>query len=173
MITRYLIYIILFITLGKEITCQDIHFSQFNLAPLNLNPAMTGSFNGDYRFVGNLRNQWSSVTVPYKTFAFSVEKNKVYKSPISVGIQINQDNAGDSRFNTFQANFSGSYKYELKDSSHYIVGGTQIGITNRQTEGIPGDYRISVGPMSAGGCWCTMGCCCCCCCLVVVAPPWG
>ena len=77
MITRYLIFI-LFITLSNGITCQDIHFSQFNLAPLNLNPAMTGSFNGDYRFVGNLRNQWSSVTVPYKTFAFSVEKNKVY-----------------------------------------------------------------------------------------------
>ena len=52
---------------------QDIHFSQFNNSPLNLNPAQTGLFNGDWRFVGNLRNQWSSVPVPYRTFSLSTD----------------------------------------------------------------------------------------------------
>jgi len=32
---------------------QDIHLSQFNASPQNLNPAQTGLFDGDWRFVGN------------------------------------------------------------------------------------------------------------------------
>ena len=54
MTTRLLTYIILCFCLINELNSQDIHFSQFNLAPLNLNPAMTGSFNGDYRIAGKL-----------------------------------------------------------------------------------------------------------------------
>lgn len=56
---------------------QDIHFSQFGNSPLNLSPGLTGVFGGDLRFVGNYRNQWQSVPVPYTTFSGSVE-NKVY-----------------------------------------------------------------------------------------------
>ena len=102
MIIRFLTYIILTIGLNSIYHSQDIHFSQFNLSPLNLNPAMTGAFQGDYRFAGNHRNQWSSVTVPYTTYAFSAEKNNCLTPPLSLGFQINQDRAGDSRFNTFQ-----------------------------------------------------------------------
>ena len=47
---------------------QDIHFSQFYFSPLNLNPAATGIFDGDYRIAGNHRQQWRSVTTPYTTF---------------------------------------------------------------------------------------------------------
>ena len=131
---RYLILIILTYTLTIKIKCQDIHFSQFNLAPLNLNPAMTGSFNGDYRIAGNHRNQWSSVTIPYRTFGLSLEKNKVLVEPFSAGLQINQDRAGDSRFSTFQVNLSGSYLFKFKDTSHFLTTGVQIGITNRNLD---------------------------------------
>jgi len=58
-------------------TAQDIHFSQFGNSPLNLSPGLAGVFGGDLRFVGNYRNQWQSVPVPYTTFSGSVE-NKVY-----------------------------------------------------------------------------------------------
>lgn len=56
---------------------QDIHFSQFGNAPLNLNPGLNGVFGGDVRFVGNYRNQWRGVPVPYSTFSGSIE-NKIY-----------------------------------------------------------------------------------------------
>ena len=79
MIFRFLTYIILTFSLINYFHSQDIHFSQFNLSPLNLNPSLTGSYNGDYRFTGSHRNQWSSVTTPYATFAFSFEKNKLLK----------------------------------------------------------------------------------------------
>lgn len=117
-----------------NISAQDIHFSQFNLSPLNLNPALTGSFDGDYRFIGNHRNQWSSVSTPYSTFALSVEKNKFLNNKLSLGLQINQDKAGDSKFSTFQVNFSGAYKTSIIDSSNIISSGFQLGFTNRHID---------------------------------------
>ena len=38
---------------------QDIHFSQFYMSPLTLNPALTGVMNCNTRIVGNYRNQWA------------------------------------------------------------------------------------------------------------------
>lgn len=44
---------------------QDIHFSQYYYSPLTMNPSLTGSMDGTYRFGGIYRNQWSSITSPY------------------------------------------------------------------------------------------------------------
>ena len=51
---------------------QDVHFSQFNETPQLVNPALTASIH-DMRFAMNYRSQWSSVTVPYRTFGASAE----------------------------------------------------------------------------------------------------
>ena len=40
---------------------QDIHFSQFGLSPLTLNPALTGAYEGTFRIGGIYRNQWSGI----------------------------------------------------------------------------------------------------------------
>ena len=68
MIKQYFIFIFgLFLAVTSF--GQDIHFSQADLSPLNLNPALTGMFNSDYRIHANERTQWRSVTTPYKTFS--------------------------------------------------------------------------------------------------------
>ena len=136
MIIRFLTYIIL--TIGLNLIChsQDIHFSQLNLSPRNLNPAMTGAFKGDYRFAGNHRNQWSSVTVPYTTYALSAEKNHCLILPLSLGFQINQDRAGDSRFNTFQINTSAAYELKIDSIQKFKIG-TQIGYTKKNLDYTP------------------------------------
>ena len=133
MISRLLTYIILTLSLTNICYSQDIHFSQFKLSPLNLNPSLTGVFDGDYRFTATHRNQWSSVTNPYSTFAFSFEKNKLLKKPISIGCQINQDRAGDSKLNTFQFNPSFSYQIQI-DSNQIISSGLQLGFTKRNLD---------------------------------------
>jgi hypothetical protein len=53
---------------------QDIHWSQFNDNPIFQNPANTGEFNGDTRFIGNFRDQWRSVSVPFQTFNVCVDR---------------------------------------------------------------------------------------------------
>lgn len=115
---------------------QDIHFSQFDLSPVNLNPALTGQFVGDYRFVGNYRTQWSSITVPYNTLSFGADaSNLLPQKNYTAGIQINQDVAGDSRFKTFQANVSAAYLMPITaDSAQNLSFGLQTGVTNKNLD---------------------------------------
>lgn len=40
---------------------QDIHFSQYNMAPMSLNPGLIGKFEGTVRIGGIFRGQWASV----------------------------------------------------------------------------------------------------------------
>src|ERR1700744_5202325 len=60
------------------VDAQDIHFTQFNAAPLIINPAFTGNFDGQYRVAAIYRNQWQSVTVPYVTYGASIDAPLVH-----------------------------------------------------------------------------------------------
>lgn len=48
-------------TVGTTSQAQDIHFTQFDLAPLTLNPALTGDYEGTFRIGAMYRDQWRSV----------------------------------------------------------------------------------------------------------------
>jgi type IX secretion system PorP/SprF family membrane protein len=114
---------------------QDIHYSQYNSSPQNLNPAQTGLFDGDWRFVGNYRSQWSAIPVPYKTFSLASDtrlKTKLKNDVPGVGLIINNDKSGDSRFGTSQIFVSGSYIKKLTtDSANFISVAIQPGITTK------------------------------------------
>jgi type IX secretion system PorP/SprF family membrane protein len=92
---------------NKKIDAQDIGFSQFYDQPLLRNPALAGIFNGDVRFTASYRNQWQTVTIPYRTFGLSAE----IKFPMQImnadvtgtlGLEIFRDVAGTSEFSTTQ-----------------------------------------------------------------------
>ena len=114
---------------------QDIHYSQFNASPQNLNPAQTGLFDGDWRFVGNFRSQWSVIPVPYRTFSIATDtrlKTKLENDVPAVGLIINTDKSGDSKFTTTQIFASGAYIKKLnKDSTHFVSVGIQPGVTSK------------------------------------------
>jgi len=81
-----------------NVFAQDFTFSQFYEKPLLRNPALAGVFSGDIRVTGIYRNQWQSVTVPYKTSAASAEiKFPIGKANdyLTVGFQMTNDAAGD------------------------------------------------------------------------------
>jgi type IX secretion system PorP/SprF family membrane protein len=134
----FLFLILFFIPLmwnGGKALSQDIHFSQFNSSPQNLNPSQTGMFDGDWRFVGNQRNQWSAIPVPYKTYSISADtrlKKTVAKATPGLGLLINTDKAGDSKFTTTQVALSASLIKKLgADSTHLISVGVQPGFTTK------------------------------------------
>lgn len=111
---------------------QDIHFSQFLNSPMNLNPAMTGAFEGGYRIIGNGRRQWNSVTIPYQTFGMSLDAhNFLQMKGVGAGLSIYNDNTGDSRLNTFQVNLAGSYTIPIAKSQTVTLG-IQSGFTQRR-----------------------------------------
>jgi type IX secretion system PorP/SprF family membrane protein len=130
------IFLILLIAgLSGNSFAQDIHYSQFNASPMNLNPAQTGLFDGDWRVNGNYRSQWSAIPVPYKTFSLAGDtrlKTRLENDVPGIGLQINNDKSGDSRFGTTQIFLSGSYIKKLtKDSSHFLSIGIQPGVTTK------------------------------------------
>jgi type IX secretion system PorP/SprF family membrane protein len=106
---------------------QDIHFSQFLLAPFNLNPSLAGEFDGDYRLIGNYRNQWNSISVPYQTVGVAGDASNFARvNNLGAGVSIFNDRAGDSEYNTLIVQVVGAYAYPLtKDSSQKIHFGLQ------------------------------------------------
>lgn len=118
---------------GHLLKAQDIHFSQFLASPYHLNPALTGDFVGNYRFIGNHRTQWRSVTTPYQTFAIAGDARDIAKIyGLHPGISISNDKAGDSRYGTFQCNLSLAYDLVYQDRGRKKLSlGVQTGFTQR------------------------------------------
>jgi type IX secretion system PorP/SprF family membrane protein len=44
-----------------SVSAQDIHFTMFDMAPINLNPAYTGFYEGTFRIGGIYRSQWQGL----------------------------------------------------------------------------------------------------------------
>jgi type IX secretion system PorP/SprF family membrane protein len=115
---------------------QDIHFSQFDETPLQLNPANAGVHH-DVRIITNYKNQWQSVGSPYKTFALSADfrlLKKKQKAQMGLGIDIFSDKAGDSQMGTNQGNITLSGIIPLNDKS-LISAGLMSGFSQRSLQG--------------------------------------
>jgi type IX secretion system PorP/SprF family membrane protein len=97
-----IVIICLAITEGRT---QDFTFSQFYEQPLLRNPALAGLFNGDLRVSMAYRDQWGSITVPFRTTSLSVEhKIPVGKNNdfLTIGSQMSMDGAGEIRLRRTQ-----------------------------------------------------------------------
>lgn len=123
----------------KGARCQDIHFSQFYAAPLFLNPSLTGSFDGKFRFGANHRNQWASVTEPFVTYIASADAKithrKHKKRSFGAGLMILRDQAGDSKYGTTAAMASFSATLTLgRDQHHWLSMGLKAGAAQRSLD---------------------------------------
>lgn len=135
-----LVFLLLLVLMSSlKLQAQDIHFSQLERSPLNLNPAETGNFKAKHRVIANYRNQWASVTVPYKTFSASYEhrRNTPFKLPgnLGLGLLFNSDVAGDGNFGTAQIKGSAAYRYaDLLDSNLSISLGFNVGYNQQSVD---------------------------------------
>ena len=133
------ISILLFaLTLGFVAKAQDIHYSQFYMAPLNLNPAMTGVMNCSQRLSANYRNQWASV-LRDKAFQTS-QVGYDTKIPvgrydyIGIGGTLWNDKAGSLNLQTNQLSLNFAYAKKMggyRKKSSYLVMGTRIGVVTK------------------------------------------
>ena len=126
-------YIILFISLAaiRISFGQDIHWSQFNDNQIFQNPANSGNFNGDYRFIANRRSQWKSVTEPFTTTNISVDKK--FNNNSGFGILFFDDVAGDGKFRTNELQINLAYPLKIiKDTNASLKIGVNFGLNHRQ-----------------------------------------
>ncbi len=143
-ITRNLcVFLLLSIFTLGSLKAQDIHFSQFYMAPLLQNPANAGATVG-LESTLNYRTQWKSVTVPYKTFGAAVHgrfiKKKSQKNFFAAGLNVNYDEAGDGLLKT--TSFSGALAYHVRLNKVHKIG---VGFT-----GGLGQRRIDFGNFEWG-----------------------
>ena len=103
---------------------QDLHFSQFYHHPLQLNPAATGIFSGDWRVAGLYRSQWASVPVDYRTFAAAFDTKLLRRgsSLVSGGLQLARDQAGDAGLAWTQAGLTASVAQALGKNQAIVIG---------------------------------------------------
>ncbi len=113
---------------------QDFHLSQYDMAPLYYNPAVTGmQFEQDmkFRIAANYRSQWQKLQgKPYSSVCVG------YDMPIDrfgAGILIMDHIAGTSNFGTFQFLASGAYQITDPESKkHFLSTGIQIGFMQKR-----------------------------------------
>jgi type IX secretion system PorP/SprF family membrane protein len=105
-----------------RISAQDPHLSQYYMAPLYLNPALTGAFDGNYRLNGLFRGQWGSVlqneAVPmYRTYTFSADfrtdRGFAKGDAFGFGASFLGDQAGEAKFGYNVGGISVAYHKSL------------------------------------------------------------
>lgn len=123
------------------VNAQDIHFSQFYMSPLNLNPAMTGVMNSQVRIVGNYRNQWASVlkSNAFATYSVSYDQKVAVGryDYFGIGGTFWGDKAGSADFKTLQGRASLSYSKRMggyRSKNHYLVVGVDGGVSQRSID---------------------------------------
>ncbi|MBI3500929.1 MAG: PorP/SprF family type IX secretion system membrane protein [Bacteroidetes bacterium] len=111
---------------GSEAFSQDFHLSQYDEAPLNLNPALTGFYNGTFRIHSHYRTQWNSIANhPFTTTLLSGEQ---HLKKISLGAQIADERAGAGDYSVFSLQLSAAYDKPLNyKKTHRISAGIQAG----------------------------------------------
>lgn len=115
---------------------QDPRFSQFYAAPLQLNPAMTGVFEGRWRANINYRDQWSSVLgkSPFRTIAgaFDMRFHVAGNDFVGVGLDVMRDQAGDSNFGINRGHLNFAYLKQVaggkyRNDVQFLIAGAQLG----------------------------------------------
>jgi type IX secretion system PorP/SprF family membrane protein len=116
------------ITLVSLSTAQDPNFSQFFASPITLNPALTGKFDGVYRFAANYRNQWPSINNAYTTatasFDMGILKDRIPDyDQFGIGFMGFTDRAGEGGILT--NNYMGvslAYHKALDENGYHQIG---------------------------------------------------
>ncbi len=118
--------VIFYFLIIQTLSAQDIHLSQYHFDRLQINPGLTGIFNGDKQVSLIHKQQYFSVPVDYLTFSGSFDmkfmKLADQKGFFSAGVLFNYDQAGDSKLSLGSLALSGSYTRALAKGVFATLG---------------------------------------------------
>jgi type IX secretion system PorP/SprF family membrane protein len=135
---KYFLFIFSFV-LSLNLWGQDRHFSQFYSAPIYLNPANTGAYEGKFRLGLIYRDQWrGTLDNPFITNSGYVDirtKLKISSSHqdfAGIGVLFFADKVGSVDFNTNNLSIVGAIHKSLDIiNSQYLSFGLQFGLSSR------------------------------------------
>lgn len=128
----------------QGLSAQDIHFTLFDMAPLRMNPALTGAFSGTARVGGIYRGQWLSVptgadiTTPSFYADAPIIRGFRDKDWVGVGFSFIADQGGPFNLQTNIAGISASYHLAVdkKGNSILTLGGQYNQVGRRANFGL-------------------------------------
>lgn len=148
------VILLLLVSFCTSTQAQDIHYTMFDMAPLELNPAYTGYYSGTFRIGGIYRTQWAGLSVSnppsatssagysgftgyqtpsaYVDLPFAIRrKNKPLRNWAGVGISFYYDAVGP--MSNLAASLSLSYHLGLGKKANTILSfAAQGGVLQRR-----------------------------------------
>ncbi|MDZ4823216.1 MAG: PorP/SprF family type IX secretion system membrane protein [Flavobacteriales bacterium] len=111
---------------------QDVHLSQFQNAPLLMNPASTGDFSGLIRGGVSFRDQWGVLGAGFTSYLMYAdyrpgEDENTHTVPYSFGVVTARDKAGDLGFGNMTIKLSASKEVKLS-ARRKLCMGLQLGV---------------------------------------------
>ena len=128
---RTFIYLFCFVFVFN-LKAQDVHFSQFSVSTMGLNPSLVGNQSVDFKASFQKRTQWASVAKPFSSIAANFDTKDILKKT-SVGLQFVNDVAGDANFTTSQLNAAINKSFSI-DRDKEISAGILLGFTQRKVD---------------------------------------
>ncbi|HXH20005.1 MAG TPA: PorP/SprF family type IX secretion system membrane protein [Chitinophagales bacterium] len=124
---------------------QDPEFTQFDAAPLHLNPALAGISYGP-RFNLNYRNQWTSLEKGYVTYAASFDMH-LDKLGGGLGVLFLGDRIANGLLSSYY--ISVMYAYQLKLSENFgIKLGVQGGFIRKHIDWHSLTFSDQINPLT-------------------------
>lgn len=141
--------------MGSGLWAQDIHFTQYYMSPMTLNPSMAGKFEGTVRIGGIYRDQWSSVikSRPFRTPSAWVDAPIIRgfrkRDWIGIGMMLYQDKVGVAALSHGAAKLGASYHLALDKKGNAVLSvGGHYGGEQRKIN--PNELRFEDGYNSLG-----------------------
>ncbi|SOD11849.1 PorP/SprF family type IX secretion system membrane protein [Pedobacter xixiisoli] len=132
LILKYACAILMVGSIGITAKAQDLIYSQFYNAPVYLNPALNGEFEGDIRFNMIYRSQWTKVRGALDSYTFSVD----YQLPAfggGIGLILNKSTEGTAYLSKLNVASVFSYSVQLNSESRLSFG-LQAGMINSRVD---------------------------------------
>lgn len=172
---RFLKSIILALLLGacSIVQAQDVHFTMFDMAPLELNPTYTGYYSGTFRIGLLSRSQWMGVSITNDGFGYAGsgksgfdgfytpnvyidvpfgipnKKTGAMKSWMGVGVSFTMDKV--SHLSNMFASLSLAYHIGLGKKGKTILSLAAQGGIAQFRAGSAADYIFEDGIIASGG----------------------
>lgn len=108
-----LILVLIYFSFNFESLAQDMQFTQFNAAPLYLNPGFTGT-TIQHRIATSYRNQWPAIPGHFVNYVFSYDYN-VDDLNSGIGFLMARESAGTGKLGSTELAFLYSYHFKFSN----------------------------------------------------------
>ncbi|MDR1761603.1 MAG: PorP/SprF family type IX secretion system membrane protein [Bacteroidales bacterium] len=120
---KTLVSIIILSLFAVRALAQDVHFSQFDAAPLYFNPALAGLIDCNNRILGNFKSQWGTYNTAMISYDQPIAKLTTARGKFGLGGFVNVDYAGVNSYGNTLAELTPAYHYEVIPSKLTLSGG--------------------------------------------------